>query len=139
MPFSASSRNPSTRFVILSLSSSRKAVTIHSLSIIFLSHTLKYGHGDPVKDLGWSAVKFRQNLVQLYVVGSASPRRARCYGRVDTPLRNNAHIERCDLKNRWAGFPGGPITGDHSKYDQILLVKIAKYIDFCVYRGPYLI
>ena len=31
------------------------------------------------------------------------------------------------------------ITGDHSKQDQILLVKKAEYIGFCVYRRSYLI
>ena len=31
------------------------------------------------------------------------------------------------------------ITGDHSKQDQILLVKIDKYIGFCVYRRSYLL
>ena len=28
-------------------------------------------------------------------------------------------------------------TGDHSKQDQILFVKLAKYIVFCVYRRSY--
>ena len=28
-------------------------------------------------------------------------------------------------------------TGDHSKQDQMLLVKIAKYIGFCLYRRSY--
>ena len=32
-----------------------------------------------------------------------------------------------------------PITGGHSKYDQILSVKIAKYIGFCVYHRSYLL
>ena len=31
------------------------------------------------------------------------------------------------------------ITGNHSKQDQILLVKIAKYVGFCVRRRSYLI
>ena len=30
-------------------------------------------------------------------------------------------------------------TGDHSNWDQILSVKIAKYTGFCVYRRSYLI
>ena len=29
------------------------------------------------------------------------------------------------------------ITGDHSKQDQILLVKIGKYVGLCVYRRSY--
>ena len=31
------------------------------------------------------------------------------------------------------------ISGDHSKYDQILIVKIYKYTGFCVCRRFYLI
>ena len=31
------------------------------------------------------------------------------------------------------------ITGGHSKLDPILLVKIGKYIGFCVYRRSYLL
>ena len=34
---------------------------------------------------------------------------------------------------------GYSITGDHSKQDQILLVKIGKYIGFCLYRRSYLL
>ena len=36
-------------------------------------------------------------------------------------------------------FRGVPVKRDHSKQDHILLVKIGKYIGFCVYRGSYLI
>ena len=31
------------------------------------------------------------------------------------------------------------ITGDHSKYDQKSLVKLSKYIGFCMYRRSYLL
>ena len=31
------------------------------------------------------------------------------------------------------------ITGGHSTYDQLLVVKIGKYIGFCVYRRSYLL
>ena len=31
------------------------------------------------------------------------------------------------------------ITGDHSKWNQILLVKIGKYVGFSVYRRSYLL
>ena len=31
------------------------------------------------------------------------------------------------------------IAGNHSKYDQMLFVKIGKYIGFCVYRRSYLL
>ena len=31
------------------------------------------------------------------------------------------------------------ITGDHSRQDQIMLVKIANYIGFCLCRRSYLI
>ena len=34
---------------------------------------------------------------------------------------------------------GTNITGGHNKYDQILCVKIGKYVDFCVYRRSYLL
>ena len=34
---------------------------------------------------------------------------------------------------------GGSATGGDSKWDQILLVKIGKYIGFCVYRSSYLL
>ena len=33
----------------------------------------------------------------------------------------------------------GTITGGQNKEDQILLAKIGKYIDFCVYRRSYLL
>ena len=39
---------------------------------------------------------------------------------------------------RQFGLPG-VITGDHSKQDQILLVKIGKYIGFCMDRRFYLL
>ena len=41
----------------------------------------------------------------------------------------------CSLR----GFENFAITEDHSKYNQISLVKIAIYVGFCVYRRPYLI
>ena len=37
----------------------------------------------------------------------------------------------------WYSNQNFPITGDRSKNDPILLVVIAKYIGFCVYRGSY--
>ena len=39
----------------------------------------------------------------------------------------------------WSSSEDVGITGDCSKYDQILFVKVGRYIGFCVYRRSYLL